>query len=207
MKIQKALGFTKNEREQVLEYAKRFMNTEVVEEVKTKITLQHFKITDVPLKTLIQRMYFLTHSMLCDMQSAKKKEEYESIIERDKIVGKFYINIIMHLRSFLVGYQLTKEHAFIDILDLRLLIQRIELIGDEIREIAKEAIHKKRYDRQEIEALTTLYEQAFTAYMKQDVLCSRSFWTTEKELKRRFAKNQHLLRIYENIKDITDLVI
>ncbi len=200
-------GFSKAQRQQVLEYVAYLMNVEIVEESSTKITLQHFHTEDAPIKMLVQRMYFLTKSMLSDVANIKNKQDVENILDRDAIVGKVYLNIIMHLRSFLTGRLLTKEHSLIEILDLRLLIKQIELLGDEIKGLARDNIEGKKCRQEDINFLAQKYELAFAAYVEKDVLRARAFWDTEKIDKQRLRYNQYLVRIYSHIKDISDLVI
>ena len=204
--VHKSSGFSKSERQHVLQYASRLMNTEVVEETTTKITIQHFRAEDVPLKTLVQRMYFLTHSMLTDLTAAKNIAACTSIIERDITVGKFYLNIIMHLRSFLTGRLLTKEYAFIDILDLRLLVERIEQIGDTIKQLAKDFSQRKKCSEKMLSFLAEKYALAFKAYLEKDLKVAQTFWDDEKS-DRKYLKDSRLVHLYDLIKDITDLII
>lgn len=207
--IQKKESFSKKERSQVLTAVNRLMNSEVIEETKNKIIIQNFKTTDIPLKTLIKRMYFLTKTMLEDLIEAQSKDKnvLESIIERDKMVGRFYLNIIMHIRAMLTGRMFTGEFRLIDLLDLRLLIERIEIIGDEIKEIAREKLNKKKFNQTDLKFLHQRYEVAFKSYIEQDVKKASEFWSTEEDDKKKINKNMHLSRLYDAIKDITDLVI
>lgn len=200
-------GFSKSQRQQVIDYTNWLMNVEIVEETSTKITIQHFRTEDAPLKMLVQRMYFLTKSMLIDVATAKNKNDVENILDRDATVGKIYLNIIMHLRSFLTGRLLTKEYSLIQILDLRLLIKQIELIGDEIKGLVRDIIEGNKCNPADIKFLVIKYEQAFNSYIQKDVQSAKTFWDTEKTDKQRLRYNQYLVRIYTQIKDISDLVI
>lgn len=205
--IQKKEGFSKAQRQQIVDYTNKLMNVEIIEETSTKITIQHFHTDDAPLKLLVQRMYFLTKSMLVDIAAAKNKQDIENIFERDSTVGKIYLNIIMHLRSFLTGRLLTKEYSLVEILDMRLLIKQMELIGDEIKELAQELIQGKKCKPADVQFLVEKYEQAFNAYVARDVASAKTFWDTEKADKERVKHNPYFLRIYTHIKDISDLVI
>ncbi|MBI4140340.1 AbrB/MazE/SpoVT family DNA-binding domain-containing protein [Candidatus Woesearchaeota archaeon] len=205
--VEKKDSFSKAERQQVFNYTNYLMNVEIVEETATKITIQHFHTEDAPLKMLIQRMFFLTHTMLLDLSAAKTKEEIDSILQRDMTVGKIYLNIIMHLRSFLTGRLLTKEYSLIDILDLRLLIKQIELIGDEIKGLAHAVLEGQKYKREDINFLADKYSEAFKSYVEKNVVVAQTFWDSEKRDKERLRHNEYLVRIYMHIKDISDLVI
>jgi len=200
-------GFTKTQRQQILNYVAYLMNVEIVEESSSKITIQHFHTEEAPIKMLVQRMYFLTKSMLADIASINNKQDVENILDRDAIVGKVYLNIIMHLRSFLTGRLLTKEYSLIEILDMRLLIKQIELIGDEIKGLARDFIEGKKCKFEDVKFLVDKYEKAFKAYIDKDVASAKEFWDSEKQDKYRLRYNQYLVRIYTQIKDISDLVI
>lgn len=200
-------GFSKAERETVLGYTQGLMNTEIIEETSTKITLQQFSAEEVSLKMLVQRMFFLTHSMLLDLTTAKTKTDFENIKERDKTVGRFYMNIIMHLRAALTGRLQVKEYAIPEVLDLRLLILHLEQIGDQIKGLAYDAIDGRKCEAGDLQFLAEKYQKAFTSFVEHDVQTAEQFWDTEKQDRRKLAHHEKLLRMYDHIKDITDLVI
>ncbi len=205
--ILKKDGFSKTEREIVLTHTQGLMNTEIVEETSTKITLQQFSSEEVSLKTLVQRMFFLTHSMLLDMTTAKTKTDFENIKERDKTVGRFYMNIIMHLRAALTGKIFAKEYSIPEILDLRLLILHLEQIGDQIKALAHDAIEGDKCKVEDLHFLADKYQRAFASFVEHDVQTAEQFWDTEKQDRKRLVHHEKLLRMYDHIKDITDLVI
>ncbi|MBI2102382.1 hypothetical protein HYT55_00965 [Candidatus Woesearchaeota archaeon] len=205
--ILKKDGFSKAEREAVLNHTQGLMNTEIIEETSTKITLQQFSAEEVSLKMLVQRMFFLTHSMLLDLAIAKTKTDFENIKERDKTVGRFYMNIIMHLRAALTGRLLVKEYTLPEVLDLRLLILHLEQIGDQVKGLAYDALEGRKCKIEDLHFLAERYQRAFTSFVEHDVQTAERFWDTEKQDRRKLAYHEKLLRMYDHIKDITDLVI
>lgn len=203
IRIKKQSPFSILERKQISDHVNSLLNFEVVEETSDSITIQNLK-SDIPIKKLISRIYFLTKTMLEDLISTDK-EVLNSIVERDKSVGKFYFAIIAHQRKLLTQ-KWSKEFSFTEIMDLRLLIERIEQIGDEIKFSAKFLLEGNKIKKEEIEFLSKKYEESFNAYVNKDVAIASNFWENEKNDKKKIT-NDKLLKIYDLIKDISDLVI
>ena len=203
IKIKSKKDFSNTQRDQIISYVGRLLNLEVIEETSNEITIHNFK-SDIPIKKMISRMFYLTKGMLSDLT---KKDSLDVIIQRDKLVGKFYLAIIMQQRELLTK-KWDGELTFIEIMDLRLLIQRIELIGDEIKHLAKKVLSGSVSIKQEdILFLVDKYDLAFRSYVKQDIESAQLFWDLEKSDRKKVSHNEHLLKIYDHIKDITDLVI
>jgi phosphate uptake regulator len=200
--VEHAKAFSSKERKEVISYAGRLMNAEIIEESAAKIVIQHFHSDEVTVDALIRRLYYLTHSMLADLAEAK---EIEAIVERDAMVGRLYLNIIMQLRQTLTGKSMKADLT--EILDLRLFIERIERIGDEIKHIARDMLAGKRPRRADLLFLCQRYEEAAMAYFEKNVVVARRFWSTEEQDRKRLRGDDHLLRLYDQIKDIADLVI
>jgi phosphate uptake regulator len=114
----------------------------------------------------------------------------------------------MQQRSLLTS-KWSKDLSFTEILDLRLLIQKIEQIGDEIKTIVNKILSKEKLiiQKEDLIFLIKKYDESFNAYLRQDSEIAKKFWDTEKSDKKRLSYNQDLVRIYDHIKDITDLVI
>ncbi|MBI4919113.1 phosphate uptake regulator PhoU [archaeon] len=204
IRIKKDTPFSNSDRSQIASQVNNFLSLEIVEETSNLITIQNLK-SDIPITKLIHRMYYLTKSMLEDLNQ-EDKEVLLSVIERDKLVGKFYFAIIMQERALLTN-KWSQEFSFVELLDLRLLIERIEQIGDDIKELAGKLLSKDKIKKEDINFLLQKYDQAFKAYTKKDTVLAAKFWDTEKEDKKRVEYNEQLLRIYSKIKDIADLII
>jgi antitoxin component of MazEF toxin-antitoxin module len=207
IEIKKQTAFTRKESKEIFSIINNLLNLEIIEEESNTISVQNLK-SDMPLKKMIYRMYFLTKSMIEDLiEDPSNKEVLKGIVERDKLVGKFYLAIIMHQRELLTK-RWSKEFTLVEILDLRLLIERIEQIGDEIKSIVNELLTKRKKIRIiDLKFLLKKYEEAYKAYEKQDTETAKKFWDSEKSDKQKLAHNEKLVRIYDHIKDITDLVI
>lgn len=207
IEIKKQTPFTRKESKEIFSIVNNLLNLEIIEEGSDSVSIQNLK-SDMPLKKMIYRMYFLTKTMFEDLiEDSKNKEALKGIIERDKLVGKFYLAIIMHQRELLTK-RWSKEFTLVEILDLRLLIERIEQIGDEIKGIVNEILtKKKRIKTEDIKFLLKKYEEAYKSYEKQDTETAKKFWDSEKSDKQKISYDDKLVRIYDHIKDITDLVI
>jgi len=205
VKVRKKGQFNAMERQEIEGRVNNLMNLQVVEEQSDCITIQNLK-SDIPIKKMLAMMYYLTRSMLEDLGKKADKELLQSIIDRDRLVGKYYLAIIMQQRSLLTN-RWSKELSFVEILDLRLIAQRIELIGDEIKSIAGTAIGGAKIPTKDIKFLLDTYETAYNCFVKMDTDTAKKFWDREKPDRKRLAYNEAILRIYDNIKDITDLVI
>ena len=206
IRIKKNTPFSRAERNHIFAKVSRLLNLEIIEEESNQITLQNLK-SDIPMKKMVARMYFLTKSMLDDLiKNPTDKEVLNSIIDRDDLVGKFYFAIIAQQREMLES-KWSKELSLVEVQDLRLFIAFIELIGDEIKDLAKRLLDKEKINIKDLEFLSQKYELAYNTYIKQDTASAKNFWHQEKEDKKRLQHDEKLLRIYEFIKDITDLVI
>lgn len=206
--IKKDAAFTRKERTEILTIVHNLLNVEIIEEESHKIVIQNLK-SELDIKKLVTRMYQLTKTMLDDIiNHSNDKEILQSIIDRDKLVGKCYLAIIMQIRASLTR-SWSKEISFVEMFDSRLLIERIEKIGDEIKHLAREILekNKNKLKHDELRELMQLYEQAYTAYIKKDITTAEKFWDNEEKYIRKFDHNTHLRTIYELIKDITDLVV
>ncbi|MBI3032317.1 phosphate uptake regulator PhoU [Candidatus Woesearchaeota archaeon] len=207
--IKKELPFTRKERNEILAIVHNLLNVEVIEEQPRKIVIQNLK-SELDIKKLVTRMYQLTKTMLEDIiPNQDDKEILQSVIDRDKLVGKCYLAIIMQIRASLTR-SWSKDISFVEIFDIRLLIERMEKIGDEIKHLAKEMLEKnkpKHDDLDDLKELLALYEQAYGAYLKKDISTAEKFWDNEEKYKKQFNHNAHLQTMYELIKDITDLVV
>ena len=208
IRIKKSKPFTESERKEIASKVNILLNLEIIEEDSKTITIQNLK-SDIPIKKMISRMHFLTKGMMEDLARGSKDEEVlKSIIDRDRLVGKLYLAVIMQQRALLTS-KWSKELSFVEILDLRLLIQKIEQIGDEIKSIAAKTLRgeKKRISEDGLQFLASRYEDAFNAYIRQDAGCAKRFWDTERSDRKRLSADEDLVRVYDNIKDISDLVI
>lgn len=202
----KKTPFTHAERREVAEVVANLLNLEIIEEDSQKIVIQHLK-SDIPLKNLVTRMYHLTKTMMDDLCKAKRDVELlKNIIERDVLVGKCYLAVIMQIRAALTT-QWNRDWNLVQLLDMRLFVERIEKIGDLLKQIAQEGIHGKNIPVNDLLALSSLYEQAYKGYMNTTLSVAEQFWDKDRESQKRFSQDRNVAGIYEYIKDITDLII
>ena len=116
------------------------------------------------------------------------------------------------------------EFSLLRALDYRLVAQKIERIGDKIKEISE--IRKKakniEFVLSKVDKVADIYELAFFAFMKEDVKDAYLVWDKIRELTPKVTKIKkkivsekdvyaveifnNLKQIVEDIKDIADLV-
>ena len=149
---------------------------------------------------MVDRLYYLVRSMLSDMQEAKG-DISEVLHERDKLVGRFYFAIIMQIRGLLSG-RFGTSISPIDAYTYRLLAERLERIGDEAKALAKDM---KGISREQVKMLIEKYDKAYRAFMDDNLDAAKEFWDEEKKIKESL-KNQNMKAIYDNIKDMADLI-
>lgn len=201
-------GFTKAQRDLLGQAVDGMLNSEIVEESHKRIVVQNFFTADVPALQLIRRMYYLTQTMLKDLvEEPISKDLVHGIEERDRNVGRLYFAVIRHLRGLLKGTVRDPTLTPVQVLDLRLFIERLEQVGDEVKAIAREMHNGRRYRKEELRFLLDRYAQAFEAHEQDDAKKARSFWTTERQDRARLGEHRHLQKLYDEIKDIADLVI
>ena len=201
--IHKTKPFTQKERSDILDYTNRLLNLEIMEESSQRIAIQNLK-SDLPIKKMIARMYYLTKNMLDDLiEHYNNNDIKKSIYERDLQVGKYYMATIMQQRAVLTS-KWNEDLSFNEVMNLRLLAQKIELIGDTIKKLIG---HVTKKDIPNLKFLAKRYEEAYIAHSKKDVEKAQQFWKTEESDKKKVSSNEILVQLYDNIKDISDLVI
>ncbi len=200
IRVKGSQPFSALERKNIAKAASMLMNTEIIEETSDTITIQNFRVTDMPLEKMVDRLYYLVRSMLSDMQEAKG-DISEVLHERDKLVGRFYFAIIMQIRGLLSG-RFGTSISPIDAYTYRLLAERLERIGDEAKALAKDM---KGISREQVKMLIEKYDKAYRAFMDDNLDAAKEFWDEEKKIKESL-KNQNMKAIYDNIKDMADLI-
>ena len=196
IKVKKTKPFTTHDRQTISACVSKLLNVEIIEEESTIITMQKLK-SDIPLIKMINRMYFLTKTMFDDLiHSPRNPETMQSIIDRDKLVGKFYLALIMQQRALLTK-EWNPELSFVEIMDLRLLIERLELIGDEIKSLALALQAKQKIKMVDLNFLLERYDDAYQAYFKKDLKTAQEFWDEESIAKKRLSYHCPLNLLYE----------
>lgn len=199
IKVKNQQPFTAAERKNIAKAASMLMNTEIIEETSDTIVIQNFHVTDMPLEKMVDRLYYLVRSMLSDIHESKSNIS-EVLNERDKLVGRFYFAIIMQIRGLLSG-RFGTSISPIDAYTYRLLAERLERIGDEIKMLA----NAKSIKKDEVKILIEKYDKAYRAFMNDDLDAAKEFWDEEKRIKD-MLKNPNMKAIYDNIKDMADLI-
>lgn len=199
IKVKNPQPFSVTEQKNIAKAASMLMNTEIIEETSDTVVIQNFRVTDMPLEKMVERLYYLVRSMLSDIHDAKG-DISEVLHERDKLVGRFYFAIIMQIRGLLSG-RFGTSISPIDAYTYRLLAERLERIGDEAKALAS----TKGIKKEDIKMLIEKYDKAYRAFMDDNLNAAKEFWDEEKRVKETL-KNQNMKIIYDNIKDMADLI-
>lgn len=200
IKIKGKSPFSALERKEIAKAASMLMNAEIIEEKSDEIIIQNFRVTDMPLEKMVDRLYYLVRSMLSDIYEANG-DISEVLHERDKLVGRFYFAIIMQIRGLLSG-RFGTSISPIDAYTYRLLAERLERIGDEAKALAK---NMKGISKGQMKMLIEKYDKAYRAFMDDNLDAAKEFWDEEKKTKESL-KNLNMKEIYDNIKDMADLI-
>lgn len=216
---------TSEYRKIIQRFLQKLMNVEIIEETANRIVLENFGYKVMPVDQALKRMYFITHDMLKDMLAGNQTPA--NVEERDESVNKFYFMIVMHLRTFMSkGYYAFPEAEFslLKALDYRLVAQKIERIGDLIKEIVELSKKTKNADYvlSKVNELAEIYELAFFAFIEEDLKKACAVWDKIKDLRAKTGNIKKtvtakkdvyavelfnaLRQIVEYSKDIADLV-
>src|SRR3989344_103595 len=85
-------------RKELYSFLKRFMNVQIIDEAKNKVTIKCFKIEELSIEECLRRMHFLLLSMIDEALSNNDKVKIE---EMELTLTKFYYMLVMQVRRFL----------------------------------------------------------------------------------------------------------
>ena len=161
-------------------FVRKLMNVEIVEETSDRIVLQNFGYKTLDIKQSFKRMYFLVHAMFDDVVNGN----FSALGERDELVDKFYLLVVMQVRTYLSkGYYISPDSiSLIRALDYRMVSEKMERIGDILKNI-EDVRH------------VDIYRQVFE-YFNKAVLC---FIADD------FEKSCRLDPVYHGLRDKVEL--
>jgi len=199
------------------------LNVEVIEETKEKMVLQIFRMNEVTIGSCIRRMFYLVKNMIDILTS---KGDASQIIDLDKTVAKFYYMLVKQTRIFLQQGRYTKaeELTVIEAMDHRMVAEKIERIGDLVKELAITS-DGKRFDKTLLDFflfVVSRLDSAFSAFIKHDFDSALRIWDEQRSvfsrfsrLKEQYAKKKdmkslelcsYLKNVYEHTRDIANIV-
>ncbi|RLE82512.1 MAG: hypothetical protein DRJ51_01175 [Thermoprotei archaeon] len=125
---------------------RRLIGLEVVEEEPRRIVLQCFTNAESGLDLVVKRMDSVTRSMYSDAVRAwmsGNRALAESVMRRDDKVDKLYFFAVRNIRKSISDPLLPSEEK-LRLLDLRLVVQSLERIGDLSESLACSYLKKHR---------------------------------------------------------------
>jgi len=172
-------------KEEIYKFVKKLPTAEIIDEEKERIEIRNFKYTSVPAKQAIKRMYQLTRNIFTQLLEG----EYEKIGEYIKDINRFFIVVVIHIRSYLThdiysGSKIDHEFLPIDALDLRMLadnIQRISsIINLNLTWLEGAPLNPKIKSFAEL--IKKMFEKAMKSYFENDSIKACETWETYYQL-------------------------
>lgn len=161
---------------------KNLMNVEVVEETKDKIVVQNFKLENITINSCFKRMYFIVKGMYDDLLAGDKSD----IKEKDKSVAKFYYMLVRLVRQSMEQSRFLMEQDLepIEIVDYRLAAEKIERIGDLLKDLSdlKHAKDVENYGKD----VKKYMDETVLAFLSKDFDKAVQLWKSKSTMNNKY---------------------
>lgn len=222
IKIYSKTGLTHHEREEILEIAKKLSGIEIVEESRNIIVLQTIvnESSIDPVKLLF-RINSIASVLYVDALKSYNDPHYlNRLLEREVEIDRLYFLFVRQIRSLITKPVLMNKLnlTMINCMDLRLVGEILEKIGDESAKLVNELIkfNGKVVEEELIKLheyaleLQKLQEKALVNFLRNRGLHNEEVKKEIQELMSKIketVKNEHdILQTFENISNlITDI--
>lgn len=220
IKIYSKTGLTNHEIEEILEIAKKLSGIEVVEESRNLIVLQTIvnESSIDPIKLLF-RINSIASVLYVDALKSYNDVNYlNRLLEREVEIDRLYFLFVRQIRSLITKPVLMNKQnlTMINCMDLRLVGEILEKIGDETARLISELI--KVNGKVKSEEISILYnyaieiqklqEKALVNFLKNKGLHNEEI---KKEIQGLIAKMKETIKEEENItkafENIANLII
>ncbi len=164
------------ERKKLYSFLDLMMNVQIVEESSNQLVLQSFKLTDLSVRSCLKRMFYLTQTMFDELISIN---DTAKIKELDAIISKYYYVLILQIRRFLEEGKFTHESdmTIIDSVDIRMIAEKIERIGDIIKHISDSGMSKELIPLAKL--IFDKYKKAANSHFTNNFNKAASLWQDE----------------------------
>ncbi len=171
------------ERKDLSEFLKYFMNAQIIDESKEKIVVKIFTINELSIEECAKRMHFLSLNLFDNILEEKSKSTQEI---RDNMT-RFYYILVMQVRRFLEEgkYAEKNQISLIKAMDLRMVAEKIQRIGESLSDIKNLGSDKKQL----IKNVEDYYTRAFRYFMSQDFDKALELWDEGKKLSEKSNKS------------------
>ena len=158
------------------------MNVEIVEETKDKIVVQNFKLENITINSCFKRMYFIVKGMYDDLLAGDKSD----IKDKDKSVAKFYYMLVRLVRQSMEQSRFLMEQELepIEIVDYRLAAEKIERIGDLLKDLSdlKYAKDVENYGKD----VKKYVDEAVLAFLSKDFDKAVQLWKSKSAMNKKY---------------------
>ena len=199
-------------RKYIRQYVSRLPNTEIIEETEYRIVIQNFGYKEIPTQKLIQRLLYLVTNMFEDLEN----KSFDDLNDNFEQLRKFYFILVIHIRTYLrtgVYISSTSEFTPLEAMDYRMFCEKIEEIGEFLRDLRLNKNVLTFY--KEIEQY---FNEVMHAFLQKDDKLAFLVWVKKDQL---FKKANEIMRnlnyddkekiktimsIAQNIKDMAALI-
>jgi len=219
IKIFSKTGLNQHEREEILEVAKKLSGIEIVEESRNLIVLQTLvnESSIDPIKLLFRINSIASMIYVDALKSHNDKHFLQRLLERETEIDRLYFLFVRQMRSIITKPILMNKLnlTMINCMDLRLVGEIIEKIGDETAKLINELINSNGKFKEEF--LNTIHEFALELQKLQEkalINFLRNKGMNNEEVKKEIlnlinkvkevANNTTIIKIFD---DIANLII
>ena len=208
--------FKEKEKVDIKKSLNRFIGLEIMEETADSITV-HYLLdpTEVSILKTMRRMYTIVSVMHKDLITAmgkKDKNLLRDVIQRDSEVNRLYFLLVRQIRTGIQNPSILDREGItnVDCVDYRLVVKIIEVIGDNLANIARtlsEPKNKKTFFefKKLAEETFEIHKRAFDALLKKDEVLAASVRVLRGNLKISKTKtDSNSAEILHNFKRIAD---
>ncbi|MEK6970008.1 MAG: hypothetical protein AABW48_06290 [Nanoarchaeota archaeon] len=155
---------TPKDQEKIYSILKKFMNVQIIEENKNKISFKCFKIDELSILECLNRMYFLSHNMFEELLNKNNKPVLEEI---EISLTKFYYMLVMQVRRFIDEGKFTEQNqiSLLYALDCRMVAEKIKRMGEVIQTM--KAIKNKNIQKS-LEDILAFYKNCFWGFYNRN---------------------------------------
>jgi len=158
------IDFKPNENKKDLyEFLKRFMNVQVIEETEKRLVVRCFKIEDLSIEECMKRMYYLSIGLFDENKVSDIKEIRDTMT-------RFYYMLVMQVRRFLSEGKFTKENqiSLIRALDFRMVAEKIQRVTLKLIELKEPS--------DDLEKIKELYSKSILLFLASDYEKAIPLW-------------------------------
>ncbi|MFC1697284.1 AbrB/MazE/SpoVT family DNA-binding domain-containing protein [Nanoarchaeota archaeon] len=191
----------KAQKDSLYRFLKKFMNVQIIEESKEKIVIQNFKLEGATITTCFNRMNFLVSNMFDELLTTNNTNQ---INELDNSISLFYYMLIMQAREYLEYGKYTKaELSIISTMDYRMGAEKVERIGDVIKNLSKNKLNKEVIEFAKL--IVKEYKKAVNSFINKEFEKAVELWEDMKTIKQHYQKTKNKLIKSNDIKSIEQL--